>query len=201
MRSLINAKCVVGLLGGSFNPAHVGHLYISLSALKMLGIQQVWWLVSPANPLKQASELADYSLRLKKARDTAIHPRIVVTDIEQHLNVRYTIDTVKKLKKRFFRCQFIWIMGADNLVNFHRWKKWRELADIIPIAVFDRGDLALKASKSPAGRILEGFSQPGAHQLRLAKIRPPKISYLKIRKHPVSASYLRKTLGKNAFMS
>jgi nicotinate-nucleotide adenylyltransferase len=142
----------IGLLGGSFNPAHEGHLYASLVALKKLKLDYVWWLVSPGNPLKSASGLADMLTRMGSAAALARHPRIRITDIESRLGTHYTIDTVTALKKRFPGVTFVWLMGSDNLVQFSRWKRWRDIAARVPIAVVRRPASALASLSSAATR-------------------------------------------------
>ena len=130
-------RLVVGLLGGSFNPAHEGHRYVSEVARKALGLGAVWWLVTPGNPLKRASELADLITRGALARQVAPR-RDIVTDIEGMLGTRYTIDTLRALHRRFPATRFVWLMGSDNLEQFSRWRRWRALAARIPIAVVRR---------------------------------------------------------------
>jgi nicotinate-nucleotide adenylyltransferase len=126
----------IGLLGGSFDPAHAGHLYISRIARKALKLDYVWWLVSPGNPLKPAP--GEFGVRLARTRNAARDVRIVVTDIEARLGTRYTIDTVMALQKRFPLVDFVWLMGSDNLEQFSRWRRWRDIAARIPIAVVRR---------------------------------------------------------------
>jgi nicotinate-nucleotide adenylyltransferase len=141
----------IGLLGGTFDPAHAGHLHVSLTALKRVPLDYVWWLVSPGNPLKGApSPLAS---RLKAARDMARHPRIAVTDIEQALGTRYTIDTVKALQRRFPLVHFVWLIGSDNLRDFHRWRNWREIARRLPLVVVERpGSILARNNAAPIRR-------------------------------------------------
>ncbi|HYD19796.1 MAG TPA: nicotinate-nucleotide adenylyltransferase, partial [Patescibacteria group bacterium] len=122
----------VGLLGGSFNPAHDGHRHISLYALRLLGLDAVWWMVSPQNPLKSAKEMASLATRMAGAIAASHHPKIHVTDIEQHLNTRYTADTLRALQARFPRTKFVWLMGTDNLRQFHRWQEWQEIFKMVP---------------------------------------------------------------------
>ena len=141
----------IGLLGGSFNPAHEGHRHVSDVALKRLGLDYVWWLVSPQNPLKPVAGMAPLEERLGYARAIARHPRIVVTDIENALRTRYTIDTVKLLRRRFPQVHFVWLMGSDNLESFDRWRNWQAIAAQLPIAVVIRPGTALAPLKSRAG--------------------------------------------------
>lgn len=125
----------VGLLGGSFNPAHRGHVHISQEAMKRLRLDAVWWLVSPQNPLKSAEDMAPQAIRLASARAIARDPRIVPTDVERKLGTRYTVDTLKALVDLHPSTRFIWLMGGDNLQSFHRWHQWRQIVRVVPIAV------------------------------------------------------------------
>jgi nicotinate-nucleotide adenylyltransferase len=143
----------IGLLGGSFDPAHEGHLYVSEIARKLLKLDYVWWLVSPGNPLKPEPETL--AVRLARARATARHhPFIRVTDIEQRLGTRYTIDTVRALRRRFPQARFVWLMGSDNLQQFARWRRWQEIARLIPIAVVRRPGSVLAPLAAPLARRL-----------------------------------------------
>ena len=126
----------IGLLGGSFNPPHKGHREISLAALGRLRLDAVWWLVTPGNPLKDPAQYAPLDERLKQARKTADHPDIIVSDFERRHNLDYTIDTVERLQLLNPNIQFVWVMGADSLANFHEWKDWRRIANQIPLAIF-----------------------------------------------------------------
>jgi len=128
----------VGLLGGSFNPAHGGHRRMSVAALDRLKLDEVWWLVSPQNPLKPEAGMAPFSQRLEQARRVARHPRIRVSAIEAELHTRFTIDTLRALRRRFPQVRFLWLMGADNLHQFHRWVSWRGIARLVPIVVLAR---------------------------------------------------------------
>jgi nicotinate-nucleotide adenylyltransferase len=150
----------IGLLGGSFDPAHDGHLYVSEVARKLLNLDYVWWLVSPGNPLKP--QPGALGARLAQARATAVHhPFIRVTDIERQLGTRYTIDTVKSLKRRFPHVDFIWLMGSDNLEQFARWRRWQEIAGAIPIAVVRRPGSVLAPLHAPLARRLGVARHPG----------------------------------------
>lgn len=154
----------IGLLGGSFDPAHDGHLYVSLVALHQLQLDYVWWLVSPGNPLKSAPNAL--AARLVRARIEARHPRIRVTDVEARLGTRYTIDTVAALQRRFPQVGFIWLMGSDNLVQFSRWRRWQALAARIPIVVVRRPGSVLASLNAPLARrggvaaVLDGRRNP-----------------------------------------
>ena len=146
----------IGLLGGSFNPAHRGHLHLSLTALKCLDLDEVWWLVSPQNPLKPVAGMAPFADRLEQARQIAAgHNRIRVTDLENRLGgSHYTADTLRILRRRFPRLRFVWLMGGDNLAQIPHWERWTEIFRTVPIAVFDRPSYSLKAL---AGRAAQAF--------------------------------------------
>jgi nicotinate-nucleotide adenylyltransferase len=156
---------VIGLLGGSFNPAHGGHLYVSLTAMRRLGLDYVWWLVSPGNPLKDRSDMAPYEKRMATARAAAHHPRLIVSDIERQLGTRYTVDTVAALQRRFPLVRFVWLMGSDNLKNFQRWRNWRDIARRVAVVVVQRpGSLLARANAAPVRRFgkARGLKEPPA---------------------------------------
>lgn len=143
----------IGLLGGSFNPAHGGHLYVSETARRRLNLDYVWWLVSPQNPLKSVHDMGDYRARLDRARRIAArHPRLVVSDLESVLGTRFTIETVTALQRRFPGIDFVWLMGSDNLDQFSRWRDWQRLARHIPIAVVQRPGSIVAAVHAAAAR-------------------------------------------------
>jgi nicotinate-nucleotide adenylyltransferase len=177
----------IGLLGGSFNPAHSGHLYVSETALKRLKLDAVWWLVSPGNPLKDQAGMAPFAARLKSARALAgHHPRIHVSGLEQKLGTRYTIDTIMALERRFPEIQFVWLMGSDNLAQFSRWRRWQELARKIPIAVVQRPGSILASLNAP---LIRRFGNTRA------LFRPPAVMILDGARNHQSATRLRATLG------
>ena len=151
---------LTGLLGGSFNPAHGGHRRISLFARAALGLDEVWWLVSPGNPLKPAAGMAKLSSRIRSARRVSRRAPIRVSAIERKLGTRYTVDTVRALKRRYPNRRFVWLMGADNLAQFHRWKDWRGIAREMPIAVIARPGYYGPALASPAMAWLRRFRAP-----------------------------------------
>lgn len=183
----------VGLLGGSFNPAHEGHLHISREALKRLRLDQVWWLVSPQNPLKPVAGMASLDARLASADRAARHPAIRVSDIEQRLGTRYTVDTVRALRRRFPRHRFVWLMGADNMVQFPRWRRWTEIAETMPIAVFARGRVTYAAL---SGRLACRYAPARVRDpRRLADHRAPAWSFLFTPLHPASSTALRAANG------
>ena len=164
---------VIGLLGGSFNPPHAAHRLISLLALQRLGLDRVWWLVTPGNPLKDNQRLPPVSSRAALARRLAAHPRIAVTTLEAEAGLVYTADTLAFLKARASKVHFVWIMGADCLVSFHRWKGWRDIAAMMPMAVFDRPGATLKAPRSRAAQALARFRVDESSFPAMLRNRPP----------------------------
>jgi nicotinate-nucleotide adenylyltransferase len=162
-------------LGGSFNPAHGGHLHLSLLALKHLDLDEVWWLVSLQNPLKPRIGMSPFAVRLEQARRVAgPHPRIVVTDLESRLGAsRYTADTLKAIRCRFPRLQFIWLMGADNLAQLRHWQRWTEIFRTVPIAVFDRPSHSQKALSSLVANCFARRRVRVSAARRLAEMKPP----------------------------
>tara|TARA_R110002096_G_scaffold14582_5_gene50719 strand:+ start:32612 stop:33214 length:603 start_codon:yes stop_codon:yes gene_type:complete len=142
----------VGLLGGSFDPPHAGHLHISKWAMKEFGLDRVWWLVSPGNPLKPEGP-ADLDRRMKACNQLNDHPRIIVTDLERRFGTRYTAETLMTLQSQYLGVRFVWLMGADNLVDFHRWDRWQDIMHMMPIGVMARPDQQLAAGCSPAARM------------------------------------------------
>lgn len=146
---------VIGLLGGSFDPAHGGHVHITREALKRMGLDRVWWLVSPGNPLKQRgpAPLAD---RMARANAVMRDPRVIVSDIEARLGTRYTAETLKALQKHYPGVRFVWLMGADNLVQFHRWERWEDILRMVPVGVLARPGWGVRARMSKAARIYGG---------------------------------------------
>jgi nicotinate-nucleotide adenylyltransferase len=165
----------IGLLGGSFNPAHGGHLHISLLALKRLALDEVWWLVSPQNPLKPADGMAPFAVRLEQARQVAAaHPRVIVSDLENRIgSSRYTADTLSALRRRFSRLRFVWLMGSDNLVQIPRWERWTEIFKTVPIAVFDRPSYSLKALSGSAAKRFSATRISVSAARGLAEMTPP----------------------------
>jgi nicotinate-nucleotide adenylyltransferase len=146
----------VGLLGGSFNPAHDGHIHASELALKQLHLNYVWWLVAPQNPLKDARGMAPFATRLTRATAFACHPRIVVTGLESDLGTRFTIDTLHALQRRFGRIHFVWLMGSDNLLQLPHWRDWRDIFAAMPVAVVARPGNVLSARTSKAATHFRG---------------------------------------------
>jgi nicotinate-nucleotide adenylyltransferase len=181
----------IGLLGGSFNPAHDAHRALSLLAWKRLGLDRVWWLVSPGNPLKQNRELPPVEERIAQAREVAASPFIDVIAPEVGYRTRYTFDALSRLVRDFPRTRFVWLMGADNLAQFHRWERWREIAEIMPIAAIERpGDEDAPLS-SRAAHALSRFRVDESDAPLLLSMRPPAWVYLHGLKSPLSSTNLR----------
>jgi nicotinate-nucleotide adenylyltransferase len=181
----------IGILGGSFNPAHEGHLHISRLAIKRLRLDALWWMVSPQNPLKSPAGMASLAKRMATARDMARHPRIHVTDIETRLNTRYTAHTLRALKTKFPHARFVWIMGADNLQQFPSWRDWANIFHAVPIAVFDRATYSFKALASKAAHRF-GQHRINAHNAAtLPCLAPPAWVYFHTPQHPASATQIR----------
>ena len=182
----------IGILGGSFNPAHRGHRAISLAAIAALGLDEVWWLVSPGNPLKEKSgDMAPFAVRFTSARVMARRAPIRVSAIEQKLGTRYTIDTVTKLVRLYPRKRFIWLMGADNLAQFDQWRDWRGIAREVPIAVVARPGYEGAARAAPAMGWLRRFIRPAHQAKNWTKWRMPALVLLRFRPDPSSATRLR----------
>jgi nicotinate-nucleotide adenylyltransferase len=181
----------VGLLGGSFNPPHAAHRALSLIALKRLQLDRVWWLVSPGNPLKDTRALPALETRLTAARAVAHHPAICVTGIEAALGTRYTVDTIAALQRRFANVHFVWLMGADNLAQFHRWRDWQGIARKVPLAVIDRPTDSFRALASPAALALSGYRHKAEAAARLAEAAVPAWVFLHGMKSPLSSTELR----------
>jgi nicotinate-nucleotide adenylyltransferase len=179
-------------LGGSFDPAHEGHLYVSEVARRALKLDQVWWLVSPGNPLKSgASDMAPLAARLASARHAARWARIRPTAIEARLGTRYTVDTLRELVRRYPNRRFIWLMGADNLGQFHRWRDWRMIARIVPIAVIARPGYDRDARAARAMGWLRHFVHPAGQALHWTKWSKPALVQLRFRPDPSSATQAR----------
>ena len=183
----------VGLFGGSFNPAHQGHRAASLLALRRLRLDCIWWLVSPGNPLKDKRELAPLPVRIEAAREIAAHPRIKISGIETAIGTTYSFETIAYLKRRCPGVHFVWIMGADNLAGFHRWKRWRDLINLAPIAIIDRPGSTLRSMSSRAGRILAPYRLSENAAARLADAQPPAFVFLHGPRSALSSTALRKT--------
>lgn len=186
----------IGLLGGSFNPAHAGHRDISLAALKRLGLDEVWWMVSPQNPLKPEAGMASFAERMAGAQALARHPRIRVSDIEALLGTRFTAQTLAALRRRFPHERFVWLMGADNLLQVPQWKDWSRIFRIVPVAVLARPSYSLRALAHKAARRFAKARVPERSARTLARRVPPAWIFLHGRLNPLSASAIRGHLAK-----
>ncbi len=181
----------VGLLGGSFNPAHEGHAHVAEQARSRLGLDQVWLLVSPGNPLKPVRGMAPFRDRLASARKIADGRRIVATGIEATLGTRYTADTLRLLCRRFPLVRFVWLMGADNLSQLPRWKRWLDIARLMPIAVLPRPSYNARALASRATRRLASARRAARLAPALAEQAPPVWIFLPVAQNPASATAIR----------
>ncbi|MGF1463783.1 MAG: nicotinate-nucleotide adenylyltransferase [Maricaulaceae bacterium] len=183
----------IGVFGGSFNPPHEGHLHVARTALRRLNLDQVWWLVSPQNPLKNPSQTSDLAERLAKTAQLATAPAMRVSALEAGLGVQYTSDTLAALKRHLPHVRFVWIMGADNLAGFHRWRGWRDIFATTPIAVVARPPLeaALKARLGPAARIYAHHRVEESAAAGLAALDPPAWVYLTAPMNAASSTALR----------
>jgi len=181
----------IGLLGGSFNPPHAAHRMISEVALKRLGLDKVWWIVSPGNPLKQRTDTAPLPERLALCREVAKNPHIVITAFEADLPTPYTASTLAFLRARSPLVRFVWIMGADNLATFDRWQRWREIFTMVPIVVVDRPGWRLKAQASKAARAFAAARVPEADARGLANRPAPAWTFLTGPLSYVSSTALR----------
>ena len=182
---------LTGLLGGSFNPAHGAHRKITLFALNALGLDEVWWLVSPGNPLKPLTGMAPLAARVRSARAMARRAPIRVTAIERELATRFTVDTLRALKRRYPERRFVWLMGADNLAQFHRWKDWRAIARSMPIAVIARPGYDAQALASPAMAWLRRYRLPATGLKNRQEWSAPALIALRFDPDPRSATELR----------
>lgn len=182
----------VGLLGGSFNPAHEGHLEIALIALKQLALDEVWFLVSPGNPLKSGDGMAALDARAASARRvTGAHPHVRIVTIEAVLGTRFTADTLAALRRRFRRTCFVWLMGADNLVQIPAWARWSRIFHAVPVAVFARPNYSVRALAGKAARRFSTARRNGHRVRRLASDSPPAWVFFHTRLNPASASAIR----------
>jgi nicotinate-nucleotide adenylyltransferase len=185
----------IGLLGGSFNPPHVAHRAVSLFAIKRLKLDRVWWLVTPGNPLKDLGALHDLDQRIEAARQMAEDPRIDISCLESVIGTRYTVDTITYLRRRASGLRFVWIMGADNLAQFHRWQNWRRIAAEVPIAVIDRPPHSFRALAAPAAQALARYRLPENQAGRLADHNAPAWVFLTGMKSNLSSTGLRNPDG------
>lgn len=181
---------VVGLLGGSFDPPHGGHVQASLEAMRVLGLDWVWWLVSPGNPLKREGP-APLERRIAAARALVRHPRIKVTGVEATLGTRYTAETLERLIPRHPELRFVWLMGSDNLLQFHRWRDWRRIMALVPVCVLARPEAGIEARFAPAARAFRGAQLNEAEARTLPWAGPPAWVVLNMPLNPLSSSAIR----------
>jgi nicotinate-nucleotide adenylyltransferase len=185
------ARKSVGLLGGSFNPAHDGHRHIAETALKRLGLDEVWLLVSPQNPLKETAGMAPLDERLAAAAAIAEHPYIRATDLETTLGTTYTAETLVLLRQMYPRLRFVWLMGADNLIQLPAWKDWSEIFNTVGVAVFARPTYSIRALTGVAARRFSRYRLPERHARRVPGTDPPAWVFIHTKLHPASASAIR----------
>lgn len=181
----------IGILGGSFNPAHAAHREISLTALKALKLDYVWWLVSPGNPLKSSRDMAPFDTRLEKARKVARHPRIHVSDVEARLGSRYTAHTLRQLKKLLPDSDLVWLMGADNLAQFHHWQDWQKITKMVPVAIFDRPGYSMATIGSMCAHSLRAHRVAERRGAEFPQMTAPAWIYCFGRKNNLSATKIR----------
>jgi nicotinate-nucleotide adenylyltransferase len=182
----------IGLMGGSFNPPHDGHVLVSRLALRRLKLDRLWWLVTPGNPLKPIAGLPEMAARIAAARAIVRDPRIAVTGFEAEIGARFTHDSIAWLVRRAPGVRFVWIMGADNLSQFHRWRRWQDIARLAPIAVVDRPGSTLRALNSHAGLALAPFRAPERDASGFADRRPPAFIFLHGPRSSASSTAIRR---------
>jgi nicotinate-nucleotide adenylyltransferase len=187
----------IGLLGGSFNPPHAAHRLISLIALRRLKLDAVWWIVTPGNPLKDTRALPPLAARMQACRAVAAHPAIHITGFEAEIGTRFTLDTLRFLRQRTQGVRFVWLMGADNLRQFHRWQGWQKIAGLMPIAVIDRPGATLKAPTSKAAAALGPYKLREMEASGLATRATPAWVFLHDRRSSLSSTALRNAAGKS----
>lgn len=180
----------IGLLGGSFDPAHGGHAHVTREALKRFGLDEVWWLVSPGNPLKDRGP-APMADRLARARAVMQHPAVQVTDLESRLGTRYTFRTLAALVDAYPGVQFVWLMGADNLATFHRWEDWREIMSLVPVGILARPGQRVSARTSRAARHFRRYRLRGREAKRLAHAKAPAWCFVNVPMNKASSTRIR----------
>lgn len=180
----------VGLFGGSFDPPHAGHVHVSREALKRLRLDRIWWLVTPGNPLKDRGP-APLTRRLEAARAMVSHPRIEVTDLEARIGTRYTGATIERLRALYPGVRFVWLMGADNLAQFHHWQRWDWIMRTVPVAVLARPGQRISARTAKASRVFRGARLPASAGPNLASMEPPAWVFLNVPMQDVSSTEIR----------
>lgn len=188
----------VGLFGGSFNPPHLGHVHVSDLALQRLNLDWIWWLVTPGNPLKDTSDLPPLIDRIRLCEDLTSDPRIRITAYEAALGARYTADTLRQIVSRHPRQNFVWLMGADNLGQFHKWDRWRTIAQTMPIAVIDRPGSTMQLHAAPAAQALSHNRLDENDAAKLADQRPPAWVFIHGPRSNLSSTALRNTQRQNS---
>ncbi|MEP2920524.1 MAG: nicotinate-nucleotide adenylyltransferase [Sulfitobacter sp.] len=181
---------VIGLLGGSFDPAHAGHVHITREAIKRFGLDQLWWLVSPGNPLKSHGP-APMAARIAQARAVMEHPRVKITGIEARLGTRYTAQTIAALRRLYPAQRFVWLMGADNLAQFHLWQDWKQIMQTVPVGVLARPGERISARMSRAASLYGSYRIAGRHSGALAQAEAPAWCFVNVPMMDVSSSAIR----------
>ncbi len=187
----------IGLFGGSFNPAHEGHLHISLEALKKLNVDEIWWLITPQNPLKPIEGMAPFDKRVEIARGLCKHPALQISDYEKRAKTYYTVDTIINLLKHYPNNRFVWMMGADNLKHFIRWHRWQDIFKLLPIAIFDRQPYAGSACSTIPLQRFKRCRVPERSSIKLALYKPPAWVFLHSRLPTASARAIRNKENNN----
>ncbi|MCE8544922.1 nicotinate-nucleotide adenylyltransferase [Ruegeria pomeroyi] len=188
---------VIGLFGGSFDPPHAGHVHVTREALKMFGLDRIWWLVTPGNPLKTRGP-APLDRRMEAARAMMRHPRVDVTDIETHLGTRATADTIAALRRIYPRVRFVWLMGADNLAQLNRWQDWRQIMETVPVGVLARPGDRISARMSPAARAYAPYRIDGHARHLLGRSQAPAWCFVNVPMVDVSSTRIRAAGGWSA---
>ena len=180
----------IGLLGGSFDPAHQGHVQISQAALQRFGLDQLWWLVSPGNPLKTRAP-ASMARRMAAAQRVMDHPRVRISDIEARLGTRYTAETLRELRRLYPQVRFVWLMGADNLAHFHHWKDWQQIMETVPVGVLARPGDRISARLSPAAKIYRNQMLKDGQSQTLAQAQAPAWCFVNVPMSSASSTAIR----------
>lgn len=181
---------IVGLLGGSFDPPHRGHVHITRTALARFALDRVWWLVSPGNPLK-ARQPAPMARRIAIAREKMRHPRVEISDIEARIGTRYTAETLRALARLYPRVRFVWLMGGDNLASFHHWEAWQEILGAVPVGVLARPGAGLAPLRAPAARAFRDYRLASSQSRMLGRAEPPAWCHVNLPLMDISSSVLR----------
>ena len=186
---------VVGLLGGSFHPAHLGHLHVTHFSFFRFKLDEIWWLFTPGNPLK-AQKPPNINQRIEKSKKLILNPRIKLKTVEAELEIKYTVDTIKKLQEMFLGVKFIWLMGSDNLIQFDQWKDWRKIMHLIPIGILARPSERLTPLRAKAARVYKAHRIPIRNSRLLASSKAPAWCYVNLPMSTLSSSDLRPKLDK-----